>query len=115
MNLANKYLSKEEYESEWEPKYQALEKKYFGEGGSDTADTPEYNADVEKLDYYYAKTVSQRMQKKMAEVLTNGKSALERNDYKEFELQMENLQTVWKDFNSPFHYKMNARGILERD
>ena len=115
MNIAAKYLTREEYESEWEPKYQALEKKYFGDDGSASGDTTEYNSDIEKLDYFYAKTVSQRMQKRMIDQLGICKSALERNDYKEYEAQLEVLSNIWKDFNSPFHYKMHARGILERD
>ncbi|EKD27665.1 MAG: hypothetical protein ACD_79C00643G0003 [uncultured bacterium] len=115
MSIATDYISRDEYDREWEPKYQALEKKYADDAGNLTGDSNEYNADIEKLDYYYAKAVANRIQQKIAEILEHSKSAIERNDYNEFEENLKKVQKIWGDFNTPFHYKMNARGILEKD
>jgi hypothetical protein len=114
MNIATKYINRDEYDRDWEPKYQNLEKKYFNEEGNPQGDATEYNSDIEKLDYYYAKAVSQRMRQKMLDIMVECKSALERNDYNDFEIHFQALTQVWNDFNTPFHYKMNARSILER-
>ncbi|MBN2143049.1 MAG: hypothetical protein JW774_00345 [Candidatus Aureabacteria bacterium] len=115
MNIAMKYLDREEYDRDWEPKYQSLEKKYFKEEGTPIGDSAEYDSELERLNYLYAKAVSQRIHQKMREALTDCQSSLEKNDYSGFEKKWETVNSIWKDFNTSFHYKMSARGILEKD
>ncbi len=112
MNIGTKYLAREEYDHDWEPKYQALEKKYESENQNENSD---YNSDLERLDYQYAKAVALRIQQKLQEATQDCKSAIESNDYSSFDKKLEYLSILWKDFNGSFHYKMSARSILERD
>lgn len=114
MNIANKYLTQDEYDKEWEPKYQTLEKKYFNDDGNPIGDMTNYNEEIEKLDYYYAKSVSLRIQDKIKEQLDICKETISRSDYNEYEKTIKDLNALWNDFNTPFHYKMNARVILEK-
>jgi hypothetical protein len=112
MNIGSKYLTPDEYDHAWEPKYQALEKKYETENQNESS---EYNSELERLDYQYAKAVALRIHQKVQETIQDCKSAIESNDYPSFDKKLEQLSILWKDFNGPFHYKMSARSILQRD
>ena len=112
MNIATKYLTRDEYDRDWEPKYQALEKKYETENQNESSD---YNSELERLDYQYAKAVALRIHQKVQETIQDCKSAIDSNYYSSFDKKLEHLSSLWKDFNGAFHYKMSARSILERD
>lgn len=115
MSIATKYINKDEYDRDWEPRYQALELKYYNEEGKEIGDVKEYDGDLDKLDYQYAKTVSERIHQKIADILVDCKNNVDSREYSKFEKSLSQLQEIWTDFNSSFHYKMNGRTILERD
>lgn len=115
MSISLKYLSQEEYDRDWEPKYQAVEKKYNDDSGNFTGSSNDYDDDHEKLDYSYAKTVAIRIHQKLEDSVVDCKSALEAKNYSDFEKKYQDLADVWQDLNTPFHKKMTARTILEKD
>lgn len=114
MNITTDYITKDEYDRDWEIKYQILEKKYFDDDGKEIGNMAEYDQDIEKLDYNYAKYVSQKIHEKMTQELASCQSALERREYDEYDKTFQELSKHWNNFNFPFHYKMNARSILEK-